>query len=109
MSIHPLRPLQAAPLLPAVLARIARTPTARLALVFRLIPAYWCATGKAPRVCPPCAPPERPGIPITAIGDEPNLGEAIYVDTLVAGSIIGTPLALGCATSGCGGQVDIVV
>lgn len=103
MSIRPLyalRPLQAAPLLPAVLARIARTPTARLATVFRLVPKYSCPP---PKPGPPC------GVPIFKIADGRNLGEALYVDRLVTGSIIGTTLAIGCSPCATGVFLDEVV
>jgi len=106
MAVRPIfamRPLAAAPLLGAVLARIRRTPTARLATVYHLIggprratPVKTLLARENPFIVPPAAllradvarrPILRP--------DLRDLGEAIYVYSLVTGGIIGTPLQIG--------------
>ena len=100
-----MRPMAAAPLLSVVLARIRRTPTARLATVYRL-------DGR--RFLPPPIktlfarenpfrlPPTRfLGAELVRSSTGPpslrDLGKSIYVYGLVSGDIIGTPLAISSA------------
>lgn len=99
MSLRPLYPGYASPSLPLALQRIARTPAARLAINYLLSPRRQldCPLGVSlavrqcrvpfPPVCyePPCGVVDPFQIP---------LGEALYIDRLVTGGIIGTRLAI---------------
>lgn len=101
-AIFAMRPMAAAPLLPSVLARIRRTPTARLATVYRLTggrfrspPIKTLLARENPFRLPPTRPLGAQWIRSThrppSLGD---LGKSIYVYSLVSGDIIGTPLAI---------------
>jgi hypothetical protein len=76
----PLFPIAASPSLPFALQRLARTPTARLAINYLL----------RRQGCPPQAA-SSPAAPVPYR----CLGAALYVDRLVSGGIIGTRLNLG--------------
>lgn len=103
-------PTAAAPLLWLGLQKIARTPTARLAVGYHLVPRIDCPPPGAicalPFVCPPI-PPGRPVEVADCIADLPvhlvprglrPLGLGLYLDRLLAGGIVGEtlPLSLVC-------------
>jgi hypothetical protein len=71
--VCPIAPMSASPLLYAALQRIARTPTARLAVGYRILPKYY--------VCAHCCPPR-------------TLGEALLVDRIATGGNVGDILPL---------------
>ncbi|MCA9101194.1 MAG: hypothetical protein KDA63_08595 [Planctomycetales bacterium] len=109
MKILPLYPLAAAPNLALTLARIARTPRARLGLILRLQPRCHCAARWYARPLLPCPADNDWRNANNGVADiaptvilEPkfprrNLGEALLVDRLVTGVILGSELdILGC-------------
>lgn len=120
MLVRPLGVLQAAPSLPRALARLAHTPRARLGLIYRLV----CRSGNAPRNSSSCAArdvqqgvnvrpaDERRPQELDRDGLRP-LGEALLLDRLVTGGILGTELRLlECDAQGelagpVGGEVDM--
>lgn len=120
MLVRPLGVLQAAPSLPRTLARLAHTPRARLGLIYRLV----CRSGDAPRNSSSCTAREIQNGVDAKPADERHLrelnrgglrplGEALLLDRLVTGGILGTELRLlECDAQGelagpVGGEVDV--
>lgn len=105
MPILPLTATQTAPLLPLVLAKIARTPRARLSILYHLQPRCGptrCASPKEPpaqqpRPLHPAEADNRQrwnvGALVQPLGRR-ALGEALLVDRLIAGGILGSTLKI---------------
>lgn len=100
MAIAPLRPLGTVSLLGLVLAKIRRTPTARLGLVYRLVPPAGCPPravrcGCPGRVIGPSHRDLRPVICRQGNIVERPVPATLLVERLALGGIIGTPLVIG--------------
>jgi len=107
MPIRPLTPQNTAPLLPLILAKIARTPAARLAVGYKLEcrPSLrpWNALPFEPswitKACNSQVPPRwltfigAQGDPWLAPFERP-LGVSLLIDRLIAGGILGTVLPI---------------
>lgn len=118
-------PLAAAPLLHLTLARVARTPRARLAVGARICSGE--PAGPVERLAP-CrrSPPQHAGEYVALVGAEwthaqfqlrRNLGQALARDTILAGIDVGevVPLANLCCEArlrqagACGAMLDVTV
>ncbi len=120
MAVAPVRPMQAAPLLGLILQRIRRTPTARLGLVYRLVPSPGCRVnlslcGCRGRTLRASSRDLRPELCREGNIVERPVAKTLLVERLARGDILGTPLVLGCgesvlvAPADCDERIDVWV
>lgn len=110
MFVRPISTLSAAPLLHLRLARIARAPLSRLACSFHVVPRFpcreagpiatqdFCCWRVAERLPNKCTELLAEQWAVGQLQLRRNLGQAIYLNTLLAGTQIGERLPLAnCA------------